>query len=570
MSNTRRPSALRAVHEAWGQLPPEVHSSRLTSPGTELPSALAWKTVVIKVTPSEHSRSKLQSDRAVVDEYGERAIRDAILEHGKILANTATLLEAAIRLNKNGDIRHLLANTAFEAAALLDHLPQERVEDVAADLVAEASSRPLRLIEAEFDEPTSAAKLAALLDHEWDHRDAARLRKSTPAEFRSYTSHLGAILAHATFRVENGSWVPHFTDSEAAEQAWSRANELDLALELIPLDKLGLDDGPEQQKPPLATRSRDARPLDTSVRQRARKAAIGARAGGYEDELAPPGEIATAAVEAASSPLGLSLREARTGLALGAFMLMDADPEADPKGVGVQYASRKLSRLMTVMRKSARSDRGRMDRLHHAIASVMPKLWIALHNLEYRGDVARDLAEVWKRVGGEPETLVREFKNEFERERAEDDDVTVLGIGTPGARDPGTSAGDPAEAVERAEEAELARAAGRPDAETMEEVDDRVGFTIGRMREVDAHACQTVLELTENARRAAIPFDEARSRWNTLLDCIVDAHLPVGEAEDEPPRYVTRDDLAGYDELLQYLDRHFRRTDPGIGSQGSE
>lgn len=555
MSSARRPSALRAVNEAWARLPLEVLESRLTSPGTTVPSSLAWTTVVIKVTPDRFSKNDLRLDKAVIDADGERNIHDSILANGELLASTARLLEPAVRLSQRqglGDKRHLLANAAFELAASLDDaVSPERAEELAADLVAAVSGRLLARVEAVFDEPESAAELSRHLDRAWEDRVTERHPQTPPAESKRYLGGLGEILNNATFRVERGAWVPHFTDREAVERAWSQACELDCALSLVDPVKLGLDDDREQEKPPLASMTRSRRPLDTSVRDRARRAAIGAQSGGYEHELAAADEIAAAAVEAACSMLGLARPQSRAGLALGAVMFMHADPDADLDGGGVPYASRKLARLMTTMRKSGISDRGRIDRLYNAIATAMPKLWVALHNLEYRGDLARDLDEVWKRVGGEPETLVRDFKLEYQRDTAEGEGTTVVGIGTPASPDVASHDDDPSDEEERAA------------ARTVAEADNAVLFTLRCMDEADSTGRAEVIQLTGAALRHA---RDARELWAHLIDEVLDRRIPVGVAvSPAQQRVVVRGDLADYDEFLGFLDRHRRRTEPGTG-----
>ncbi|WP_457099658.1 hypothetical protein [Microbacterium sp. P5_E9] len=293
-------------------------------------------------------------------------------------------------------------------------------------------------------------------------------------------------------------------------------------------------------------------PLDRSIFERLWSTAKSASGQPWRAELPRLRDLIEQEIAGVGRPFGLAYPTARAGLLAGmrtyrstlptAFLLSAADYRRHMSQLpaSARFTTGAIRSFLGSLRTSpheawnALSPRAQDELLAIEILLV-PPLWDALHNAQYRSGHLSDPQTVWGLIGGEMQSMVRTIRQRHKRGTGERPHVAASGA-TAAASDP-------------------------PDETSTIERDERVRLTMEHYARSRSH--DALKDLMNDLRAALSSADgtqraQVRRNWDAAADEIRRGESTVTRRVDGREVSIGAEAAATWDDLLEYLDDHFR------------
>lgn len=452
------PSGWGAVAAGWKLLSPEVLDGPFTSRMSSEPSTRGRRVVLPHILP-DHRPAVLRSHAEdALDDLRAQEIARIIAAHDDVLLCATRIVDAAlVEVRRSGNMK--LDHSPVLRASLLVALEADGSQRLDQSFAVAQGARigEERLV-SRIGELKSTFTLPAVT-HAIEERlataRAAHLERPSDDELiREFERELLRFLDAVRFDARRR---PAYADEATAWRAWDRLVELDLAHGMVSESILGqvatsrvISNHLVLEGAVLASGrgTEEVPPLERPLYDRLWSVLRGAAGREWEKDLPPLEDLIEVEIRCMSSPFGLATAQTRTALALGFVVCALAGPEqthtrghrlgpetALPRGA--RFAMDKLDELAILSRprthaRSVAGDRtdeqaqgmtvGRtrellgyeiQDILCDPLPHVLPKLWTALHGLEFRPDIAKDPLQLWARVAGEIVSFVQDLKSRY-------------------------------------------------------------------------------------------------------------------------------------------------------------
>lgn len=428
------PTGRATVTRAWRQLPEAVRAGGLSGRGGD-PLRRALKPVMRGLFP-DVPPSKLVSATAELHEASDDDVVARIVGAAAVLTQLTEVMDQLLatlseRGYRGGDDPPYTAginayfgmrDAADDPATPLSLAAVEKlIEQVSAQLVASGATPDLG---AEDAAATIAAVNALFRDdeaREWMQglvdAAAASLRPASETHAAAVTAFLELLGTSA-----KGERTP------AGQRAWQRVIEADgtdeVAYDLRPRG-LSVDDlaripelgGPRTRRDGVSRSRRNPPPMDATLHLRVRSVAHSGGKHPWASRLPRLRPLVVAEAAALAEPLQLATAEARAVVMAGEYAYADVDPvpPVTDRECVATAAAQTLTRRIRVfcirVGGSWASGWGKLslqaqDELLNPRRTLLPMLWRAAHNAQYRPGHLADAATAWDRVYGQLLTLI--------------------------------------------------------------------------------------------------------------------------------------------------------------------